>query len=452
MKDFLATPRLQPTSPGSKYRYKLTYPNGYTKYVRYPENLPKEVSNPNEKERMENRMQTQKVAKSLLKLARELIAFDFPTKDALDEYLKEHPGADKSLHKVVENKSQSKKQNQDQQSSPQKENKPETNAKPSSSVEKPKSFFSEEEHALPDVALQPVNDKEGVYKQAQEAMGQMLDWLDRGKGVDKTLGAKHYEGMPTDEELDEKGPVLITAPLKGEKRATEKVKSDYDGNWNQLTDIVRASIAVDHVSDIHGVLGALRKSGMQLARKPKDRFAKPTEAGYRDILMNVKYPNGHVGELQVHVKPMIKAKSIAHKDYEVVRTIEGKAKAENRTALSEQEMNTVMEANKKMQATYGAAWESASAKTASSRSFVAGNTIYYVFDDFPAKWEYKKFPVVIKRGNETVMYDLEKFFTGVNVIDKKEFDAMVQAQKSKKSSSIKIASEILAVAEEIVKG
>jgi hypothetical protein len=168
--------------------------------------------------------------------------------------------------------------------------------------------------------------------------------------------------------------------------------------------------------------------------------------------MNVKYPNGHVGELQVHVKPMIKAKSIAHKDYEVVRTIEGKAKAENRTALSEQEMNTVMEANKKMQATYGAAWESASAKTASSRSFVAGNTIYYVFDDFPAKWEYKKFPVVIKRGKETVMYDLEKFFTGVNVIDKKEFDAMVQAQKSKKSSSIKIASEILAVAEEIVKG
>ncbi len=45
-----------------------------------------------------------KVAKELIKIAKLLVSFDFPTQDALDKYLKEHPDADKRLHKVVESK------------------------------------------------------------------------------------------------------------------------------------------------------------------------------------------------------------------------------------------------------------------------------------------------------------------------------------------------------------
>jgi len=41
------------------------------------------------------------VAQKLVKLARELVSVEFPTQDAMDKYLKEHPGADKSLHRVV---------------------------------------------------------------------------------------------------------------------------------------------------------------------------------------------------------------------------------------------------------------------------------------------------------------------------------------------------------------
>jgi len=41
------------------------------------------------------------VAQKLVKLARELMAIEFPTQDAMDKYLKEHPGADRSLHRVV---------------------------------------------------------------------------------------------------------------------------------------------------------------------------------------------------------------------------------------------------------------------------------------------------------------------------------------------------------------
>lgn len=41
------------------------------------------------------------VAKELLKLAKELLSMDFPNQEALDKYLKDHPDADRSNHKVV---------------------------------------------------------------------------------------------------------------------------------------------------------------------------------------------------------------------------------------------------------------------------------------------------------------------------------------------------------------
>jgi hypothetical protein len=44
------------------------------------------------------------VAKELVAIARELQAIEFPTQDAYDKYMKEHPDADKSLHEVVEKK------------------------------------------------------------------------------------------------------------------------------------------------------------------------------------------------------------------------------------------------------------------------------------------------------------------------------------------------------------
>lgn len=50
------------------------------------------------------------VAKELLAIARDLIAIDFPTQDAYDKYMKEHPDADKSNHKVVKEKEEQKQE------------------------------------------------------------------------------------------------------------------------------------------------------------------------------------------------------------------------------------------------------------------------------------------------------------------------------------------------------
>ena len=41
-----------------------------------------------------------KAAKELLRMARELTAYAFPTQNALEKYLKEHPGANRNDHRV----------------------------------------------------------------------------------------------------------------------------------------------------------------------------------------------------------------------------------------------------------------------------------------------------------------------------------------------------------------
>ena len=64
------------------------------------------------------------VAKELLKMAKELLAIDFPTKDAMDKYLKDHPDADRSNHHVVETKKEEpKKERKEYNFSPEKKSK-----------------------------------------------------------------------------------------------------------------------------------------------------------------------------------------------------------------------------------------------------------------------------------------------------------------------------------------
>ena len=116
-----------------------------------------------------------------------------------------------------------------------------------SGAEKPKSLFTEEEQKLPEDVNQPnVDSEESLYKSAAEAQEQMYDILDRDKGLDKQMGMTHFNIAKGDTpDMDVEGPILITVPMKGKARATEKVESDYGGDWSRLQDAVRASIAVD---------------------------------------------------------------------------------------------------------------------------------------------------------------------------------------------------------------
>lgn len=225
--------------------------------------------------------------------------------------------------------------------------------KPQSADEIARALFDTSElEKLPAKAFQPVNSWEDLSAKAPEALAQFKSMLG---DVAKTLGletgkrpqsydfAQEEENRKAEKEgrkpetlgqddymlpehWDNDKGFLFMGPLKGEKRAREKVEADYDGDWSQVRDMVRATIAVPMVTQLPKVLRELEAAGMTLAQKPKNNLVKPLPGGYRDINLIVKMPNGILAELQLHVKPMTLAKEKGHGPYEVSRSIEAKYK------------------------------------------------------------------------------------------------------------------------------
>lgn len=156
---------------------------------------------------------------------------------------------------------------------------------------------------------------------------------------------------------------LFMGPLKGKDRAEEKVRTDYEGDWSQLRDMVRATIAVPAVTQLPMVLAELKAQGIHLAQKPKNNLVKPLPGGYRDLNMIVKLPNGLLAELQVHVKPMTLAKEKGHKDYETTRSIEAKYKEQglhkDKSKWSPEDREAHATAMAKQEKIYGDAWDRA---------------------------------------------------------------------------------------------
>ena len=56
--------------------------------------------------------------------------------------------------------------------------------------------------------------------------------------------------------------------------------------------------------------------------RAKDRFNKPLDSGYRDMLLNVRLEGSdHVGELQLHLRTIIDIKEAAHRTYALMRAV-----------------------------------------------------------------------------------------------------------------------------------
>ena len=214
----------------------------------------------------------------------------------------------------------------------------------------PPLFDAAATEGLPKDTTQSIKDEKELFAKSTEALSQLQEWLDKGKGVASQLGYKTMTQAMDDVDFTAPGGMLFIAPVKGSKRAAEKVESDYGGDWSKLLDTVRCSIAVDSYEEIKSTLAALQKSGMKLARMPKDRFSKPLPVGYRDCLMNVTLPNGLIGEVQLHVKPMLAAKAEGHHHYEVERALNGKA------TLTEDEQAALRASIAEQSRIYNGAW------------------------------------------------------------------------------------------------
>ncbi len=152
-------------------------------------------------------------------------------------------------------------------------------------------------------------DAERVGAQSREMFAGQLTKLANA------LGLKSDVARPDRIPGNHKGGLVFLAANKSEARSTEKVDKEYDGDWSQLRDYVRASVAFDTMDDLRRALAALPAAGIEFAAKPKDKFANPTSVGYSDVNTLVRLPNGGVAELQFHLKAMLAAKGEAHDLY-----------------------------------------------------------------------------------------------------------------------------------------
>lgn len=222
-------------------------------------------------------------------------------------------------------------------------------------------FFAKEDYELPTVVTQPVNEEDQLYGMAAEGLQQFRQWLNEGNGVaNQQLGARTM-GLPPEEVADwGGGAMLFIAPLKGKARAKEKIDSEDHGRWDTLTDIVRGTVAFNTLDELRTAVSTLKTAGMVLAKAPKNRVKNPLPSDYRDVLMNIRMPNGLVAELQLHLKKMLKAKNEGHHFYVKEREVFARnAKGgvvKPRDQWSPEDVRVADEAFAKQKSIYSEAW------------------------------------------------------------------------------------------------
>ncbi|CAB4122044.1 hypothetical protein UFOVP16_45 [uncultured Caudovirales phage] len=173
---------------------------------------------------------------------------------------------------------------------------------------------------------------------------------------DKAAKAKDGFDQAARDVADAVGGGLMTAPLKGSRRAVGKIEADYEGDASRIKDLLRATIEVDSPEQARTAVEMLRqkfnviKSGF---RDLLDPAATPVD-GYRDAKMNVQI-GGVVAELQVNLREMLAAKKEAHALYEERSKIERESKDRERTWG---EQARIEQLNSDMRAIYDAAFAS----------------------------------------------------------------------------------------------
>jgi len=121
------------------------------------------------------------------------------------------------------------------------------------------------------------------------------------------------------------GGDAVIAKIKEEGRTIQKLWSDYKGDETGLKDLLRGSIVIHSSAEVPKAIEAIKAAfGKDAVVKLKDRFAKPTEEGYRDVLINVQMPDGHIAEVQIHTPETIASKDIGHHLYELRRDLDPK--------------------------------------------------------------------------------------------------------------------------------
>lgn len=178
-------------------------------------------------------------------------------------------------------------------------------------------FFADAGAGLPEKAVSSFKTWDEISAKAEEAQTAFTKLME---GVGKAIDGQSVRFDTYD--YTQPGIIYGVGPVKTQESAARKVNSKYGGDWSRLSDLVRGSIGFDSAEEMRDGIEQLKKAGLKLASVPENKFAHPTPAGYRDMNLNFIMPNGVVGELQLHLKPVLDAKNAGHKLYEESRVLE----------------------------------------------------------------------------------------------------------------------------------
>ena len=98
--------------------------------------------------------------------------------------------------------------------------------------------------------------------------------------------------------------------IKATARIEDK-KEKYEGDYSAFTDIARSSLIFNTPGELlaskEKIIKYFDQRGQRIVLE-KNRFNRPTDDGYSDMLLNVQHVDGHIFEFQLHIKTLNEAK------------------------------------------------------------------------------------------------------------------------------------------------
>lgn len=115
---------------------------------------------------------------------------------------------------------------------------------------------------------------------------------------------------------DETGAIHVPGPSKQAARIHEKAVNDYGGDVAKVQDATRATVTLGSAGELNKYIQAIGKQ-FEVVRVKNGL----DNAGYQDVKVNVRLPNGDTGEILLATPEMLKAKNElgGHKLYEQAR-------------------------------------------------------------------------------------------------------------------------------------
>lgn len=186
----------------------------------------------------------------------------------------------------------------------------------------------------PEKPRQPVNDLSMLYDLVRNAQDDFNSWAE-------ALVSKYG------------GHLKSRKKLKSLERSERKITSEEGAEY--ILDIDAKTLVLDSLDDVFTVSTDL--ISREEVVRGKDRFHSPGPGNYRDMLFNVRMPNGAIVELQITLNALIEAKEIGHVLYETVDQIKAASITEKISPNDAQQIEEHL--IKAMEKTYDTAFEDA---------------------------------------------------------------------------------------------